>query len=65
MARSPMAATIIGKTIGKRIDEGQIPAYVEIFGRTAEKIFVTAPKLKSKLGEKFNKFPKGTMGLYS
>ncbi len=35
MARSPLAAAMVGKTIGKRIDEGQIPVYVERFGNSA------------------------------
>jgi glutamate synthase domain-containing protein 2 len=65
MARGPMAATMVGKTIGKRIHEGQIPVYVERFGSTAEEIFVTAPELKQKYGEKFNDLPTGAMGLYS
>jgi glutamate synthase domain-containing protein 2 len=65
MARGPMAATMVGKTIGKRIAEGQIPVYVERFGSTAEEIFVTAPELKRKCSERFNDIPTGAMGLYS
>jgi len=65
MARGPMAACMVGKTIGKRIQEGQIPVYVERFGSSAEEIFVTAPDLKHKYGERFNELPTGAMGLYS
>ncbi|MFP4081475.1 MAG: FMN-binding glutamate synthase family protein [Candidatus Aminicenantes bacterium] len=65
MARGPMAATMVGKTIGKRIEEGQIPVYVERFGDTAEEIFVTAPELKSQFKERFSQIPTGAMGLYS
>jgi len=65
MARGPMAATMVGKTIGKRINEGGIPVYVERFGTTAEEIFVTAPELKRKFKEKFNNIPTGAMGLYT
>jgi glutamate synthase domain-containing protein 2 len=65
MARGPMAATMVGKTIGKRIQEGQIPVYVERFGSSAEEIFVTAPDLKHKYGERFTEIPTGAMGLYS
>jgi glutamate synthase domain-containing protein 2 len=64
MARGPMAATMVGKTIGKRIQEGQIPVYVERFGSSAEEIFVVAPELKHKYGERFNDIPTGAMGLY-
>ncbi len=65
MARGPMAATMVGKTIGKRIAEGQIPVYVERFGDTTEEIFVTAPVLKSKFKEKFNEIPTGAIGLFT
>ncbi|MBN1225122.1 MAG: FMN-binding glutamate synthase family protein [Candidatus Aminicenantes bacterium] len=64
MARGPMAATMVGKTIGKRIAEDQIPVYVERFGNSAEEIFVTAPELKKKLGDQFKKYPTGGMGLF-
>jgi len=65
MARSPLAAAMVGKTIGKRIDEGQIPVYVERFGSTREEIFVTAPELKRKYGKRFENLPAGAMGVYS
>ncbi len=65
MARGPMAATMVGKTIGRRISEGQIPVYVERFGSSAEEIFVTAPDLKQKYQERFNDIPTGAMGLYT
>jgi len=65
MARAPLAATMVGKTIGRRIQEGQIPVYVERFGSTAEEIFVTAPELKKKYKERYNEIPTGAMGLFS
>ena len=65
MARGPMAATMVGKTIGKRISEDQIPVYVERFGNTAEEIFVTAPELKKKYKDRFNDIPTGAIGLYT
>jgi glutamate synthase domain-containing protein 2 len=64
MARGPMAATMVGKTIGKRITEGQIPVYVERFGNSAEEIFVTAPKLKRRYNDRFESIPTGGLGLY-
>ena len=65
MARAPLAAAMVGKTIGKRIDEGMVPVYVERFGTTKEDIFVTAPDLKKELGSKFDKLPTGGLGLYT
>lgn len=66
MARSPLAATMVGKTIGKKIKENMIPVYVERFGHSMEEIFVTASELREELGEDtFNKVPPGALGLYT
>ncbi|MDH7517059.1 MAG: FMN-binding glutamate synthase family protein [Candidatus Thermoplasmatota archaeon] len=65
MARGPLAAAMVGKTIGKKINESMVPVYIERFGNTAEEIFVTAPYLKQKLGKDFEKLPTGAMGLYT
>jgi glutamate synthase domain-containing protein 2 len=65
MARAPLAAAMVGKTIGKKIKEGMIPVYVERFGTEAEEIFVTAPELKRKFGKDFEKLPTGAIGLYT
>ena len=65
MARGPMAAAMVGKTIGKRITEGQIPVFVERFGSSAEEIFVTAPELRRRFKERFNDIPTGAIGLYT
>ena len=66
MARSPIAAAMVGKTIGRTIDEHEIPVYVERFGRTKDEIFVTAPELRKELGdEEFEKLPTGAIGLYT
>ncbi len=65
MARGPMAAAMVGKTIGKRITEGQIPVYVERFGNSVDEIFVTTPELKHRLGNRFKDVPTGAIGLYT
>ncbi|OGD19419.1 MAG: glutamate synthase, partial [Candidatus Aminicenantes bacterium RBG_13_59_9] len=65
MARSPLAAAMVGKTIGKRIDEGQIPVYVERFGSSREEIFAVSPELKKKYGKRYQELPSGAMGVYS
>jgi glutamate synthase domain-containing protein 2 len=66
MARSPIAAAMVGKTIGRSITERQIPVYVERFGSTRDEIFVTAPELRRELGdEAFEKLPTGAIGLYT
>ena len=66
MARAPIAAAMVGKTIGRTIDENMLPVYVERFGNSKEEIFVTASELKRELGEKeFEKVPTGALGLYT
>jgi len=66
MARSPIAAAMVGKTIGKTIDQQELPVYVERFGKTRDEIFVTAPELRKELGDKeFDKLPTGAIGLYT
>jgi glutamate synthase domain-containing protein 2 len=66
MARSPIAAAMVGKTIGRRIEEQQVPVYVERFGNSKDEIFVTASELRKELGnDEFEKIPPGALGLYT
>jgi hypothetical protein len=66
MARSPIAAAMVGKTIGRAIEEGQLPVYVERFGSTKDEIFVTAAEVRKELGAaEFEKLPAGALGLYT
>ena len=66
MARAPLAATMVGKTIGNAVKRGDLPVYVERFGSTIEEIFVTATHLRDELGhDEFDKLPAGAMGLYT
>jgi glutamate synthase domain-containing protein 2 len=66
MARSPIAAAMVGKTIGNAIKANQIPVYVERFGNTIDEIFVTSGELRKELGDdEFEKLPPGAIGLYT
>jgi glutamate synthase domain-containing protein 2 len=66
MARSPIAAAMVGKTIGRTINDGQIPVYIERFGNRIDEIFVTAAELRRELGDaEFEKLPTGAIGLYT
>ena len=66
MARSPLAAAMVGKTIGRAIDENQIPVYIERFGDSKDEIFVTASALRQELGDEvFAAVPTGALGLYT
>jgi len=66
MARAPIAAAMVGKTIGRTIDENQVPVYIERFGNSRDDIFVTAGSLRKELGDKqFESLPTGALGLYT
>jgi glutamate synthase domain-containing protein 2 len=66
MARGPIAAAMVGKTIGRAIEERQLPVYVERFGSSKDEIFVTAGALRKELGNaEFEKLPAGALGLYT
>ena len=66
MARGPIAAAMVGKTIGLAIESGELPVYVERFGDTKDDIFVTSSALRKELGDnEFEKLPAGAIGLYT
>lgn len=66
MARAPIAAAMVGKTIGRTIDEQQVPVYIERFGTSKDEIFVTSGKLREDLGDDvFDRIPTGALGLYT
>lgn len=66
MARSPIAAAMVGKTIGNAIDANELPVYVERFGQTRDEIFVTSGDLRKEIGDKaFEALPAGAIGLYT
>jgi glutamate synthase domain-containing protein 2 len=66
MARAPIAAAMVGKTIGLAVDSGEMPVYIGRFGNTRDEIFVTASHLRKELGDDaFEKLPAGALGLYT
>jgi glutamate synthase domain-containing protein 2 len=66
MARAPIAAAMVGKTIGRTIDERQVPVYIERFGNSKDEIFVTSSIIRKQVGDKeFEKLPTGALGLYT
>lgn len=66
MARGPIAAAMVGKTIGRTIDDHQLPVYVERFGTSRDEIFVTSAELRKEIGDKeFESLPTGAIGLFT
>jgi len=52
------------ETIGRALEEGQVPVNIERFGRSRDEIFVTATSLRQELGaEAFETLPTGALGL--
>ncbi len=65
MARAPLAAAMVGKTIGRRVREGHVPVYISRFGDTIEKIFISAPELKKMYNGRFGDISPGAIGVYT
>jgi hypothetical protein len=65
MARSPIAACMVGKTVGRMLDDGKLPATISKYGSSRDEIFVTAPELKQMLDGKYDALPCSAMGLYT
>jgi hypothetical protein len=65
MARSSLAAAMVGKTIGNRVMEGDLPVYIERFGTTMDEVFITGVHLKDTYGEDFKHLHPGAIGLYT
>ncbi|MGA1790591.1 MAG: FMN-binding glutamate synthase family protein [bacterium] len=65
MSRAPLAAAMVGKTIGKAIEDNQLPVYLSRFGDRRESIFVTAEELKREYGKDYQRIPTGAIGLYT
>ena len=65
MARGPLAAVMVGKTIGEAIESHQLPVYFQRFGGTRETVFVTADGLKKEYGRDYEKIPTSAIGLYT
>jgi glutamate synthase domain-containing protein 2 len=66
MARSPLTAVMVGKTLGKAVVDGNVPADIaKKYGTTREQIFNSIHKLKAKYGNGVDKIPAGALGLYT
>ncbi|UCH31119.1 MAG: FMN-binding glutamate synthase family protein, partial [Candidatus Bathyarchaeota archaeon] len=65
MARAPLTAAMVGKNVGSRIAEDNLPVYYARYGNTKDAIFVEATKLKTKFRGKFESLPTGAIGLYT
>jgi glutamate synthase domain-containing protein 2 len=65
MARTPLTAAMVGKNVGKRVTEGNLPVYYGRYGGTVDAVFIEAGRLKSKFNDRFKDIPTGAIGLYT
>jgi glutamate synthase domain-containing protein 2 len=65
MARGPIAAAMVGKTIGSKIEGGQLPSSIKKYGEGIEEVFITSSALKQRFGRDFKRLPAGAIGLYT
>ena len=63
MARSPITACMVGKTISNKINSNDIPASVKKYGEDLENIFVEASNLKNRFNSRFKDLPGSAIGL--
>jgi hypothetical protein len=65
MARGPLCAAMVGKTVGKRVEDGDLPVYIERYGNTMEEVFYAGVKLREQYGKDFEKLHPGAIGVYT
>ena len=65
MARAPIAAVMVGKTVETMIKEGKVTGHIQKYGKTFEEIFVETAELKHIYGNDFSKIPGSAVALYS
>ncbi|MFW5987053.1 MAG: glutamate synthase-related protein [Methanohalophilus sp.] len=65
MGRGLMIPGMVGKNIGKWLDEDNLPKTVSEFGHRPEEIFVHYEDLEERYGEDVKDIPLGAMGIYS
>ena len=65
MARAPMTAAMVGRTIGLMIEEDRLSTNLKTFGTRLDEIFILASEMKAELGDEFKELPPGGLGLYT
>jgi glutamate synthase domain-containing protein 2 len=65
MARSSLAAVMVGNTIGSKLLAGEVPAAVKEFGTTMDEVFITGVHLRDTYGDDFEKLHPGAIGVYT
>ncbi|MCS7222638.1 MAG: glutamate synthase-related protein [Anaerolineae bacterium] len=65
MGRALMIPGMVGKNIGKWLEEGNLPRTVSRYGATVEAIFVCYEELAGKFGQEIKNIPLGAIAFYT
>ena len=65
MARGPLCAAMVGKTVGNRVMEGDLPVYIERYGTSMEEVFFSGVTLRERYGKEFEELHPGAIGVYT
>ncbi len=65
MARSPITACMVGKTLAGGISDGKIPKSIEKYGSDLESVFVEVTDLRKEFKDRADDIPGSAIGLYS
>ncbi len=65
MGRALMIPGMVGKNIGKWLEEGNLPKTVSKYGTSVEEIFFTYEELKERFGDEVRDIPLGAVGMYT
>ncbi|MGC7846300.1 FMN-binding glutamate synthase family protein [Desulforudis sp. 1088] len=64
MARSPLAAAMVAKTVGQNLKEGKVLPEYKTYGDTVEQVIRSARRIKARLGADYDRLPIGALGVY-
>lgn len=66
LGRAPMAAAMVGKTIGNLLKNGKVPRELACYGTDVDLVFSCAIGLKEEIGnDAFSRIPPSALGVYS
>ena len=65
MARAPITAAMVGKTIERMIEDENISGPVAKYGKTREEIFNLSQEVKNRFGDKYEDIPCSAIAIYS
>jgi glutamate synthase domain-containing protein 2 len=65
MGRALMIPGMVGKNIGKWLEEGELPRSVQKFGDRKEEIFICYEELRTYYGRDLDDMPMGAMGVFT